>query len=365
MISLAGGLPDARLFPVEELAVLSSSVIRNAGPSVLQYGPTAGSLAARSALSCLFDDEIEAEDLVVTTGSQQGLDLLGRVLIDPGDIVVVSDPDYLGALQCFRGQGATLHPIPVDESGMCVDHLEDDLRWGLRPKCLYLVPHFHNPTGTSLATDRRRTLAELASRYGFTVIEDDPYRMLTYGEEPVAEHVGDPELTVRLRSTSKVLAPGLRVGALAGPAWLRDAVVTAKQSTDLHTSSLAAAIASEALVKPWFASHVAGLREFYSQKCARLSSVLRSNLGDTVEFTEPRGGMFLWLQCREVGDTTHWLEDCLRAGVCFVPGAAFSVSQSHRSYLRLSYATASEVELEEAVRRMCSVLPSAVGAGVS
>ena len=358
MISLAGGLPDAQLFPVEELAAVASAVIANNGAALLQYGPTRGSEMARVGLGSLFGHDVEAGDIVVTTGSQQGLDLLSRVLIDRGDVVVVSDADYLGALQCFRGYGAALHPIAVDGNGMCIDQLEDDLQWGLRPKCLYVVPHFHNPTGASLSAERRQRLAELASRYGFVVIEDDPYRLLAFNGAAPLEQVGDPELTIRLRSTSKVLAPGLRVGAMEAPAWIREAVVTTKQSVDLHTGSLNAAIAAEAIAQPWFEPHVARLQATYGQKCDVLDDALRSTFGDQIDFAKPSGGMFLWLRCDDVLDTEVWLRNCLPAGVCFVPGRPFSVGEGHVSHVRLSFATVTEAELVQAVDRMSDTLPT-------
>jgi len=355
MLSLAGGLPDATRFPREELAEISHRVMTARSAEALQYGPTAGHASSRQALRLLFDDPLLPDNIVVTSGSQQGLDLVTRVLVDPGDVVVVSDPDYLGALQVFQGCGAQLAPISIDADGLKTDQLESELQWGLRPKACYLVPHFHNPTGATMTAERRAHLNELASRYGFVIIEDDPYRMLRYDGLASSEHLGDPQLTVRLRSTSKVLAPGLRVGALTGPKWLLDAAVTAKQAVDLHTSGLTQAIAAEALRAPWFSDHLDMLRRTYVCKRDVLVDALRDEFS-TVEFTVPMGGMFVWARFPDVADTTAWLQRCLGIGVCFVPGKAFVVAGPLDSYARLSFATASDTDLRVAIDRMKSAV---------
>ena len=356
MISLAGGLPDATRFPADELARIAAEVIVGERERALQYGPTRGDAEASEALVSLFDRGADADRLVVTTGSQQGLDLLARVLIDQGDTVVVGDPDYLGALQVMGAHRVELSPIAMDRDGIKTDLLEERLLWGLRPKLCYLVPNFHNPTGVSISAERRSHLSELSQRYGFVVIEDDPYRELYYdpGAAPRST-TGDPELTVQLRSTSKVLAPGLRVGAMEGPSWLTDAVIAAKQSADLHTCSLTQLMAARALGSPWITDHIDGLRAAYRSKRDVLVEALRSAFGDSIEFEVPGGGMFLWARLRGIRDTAALLERSLDAGVCFVPGQAFAVTRDLSSYLRLSFVTASEEELDMGVERLHKV----------
>lgn len=355
MISLAGGLPDPDRFPVEGLQASMEKVLAAAPVAALQYGETRGSEAARAAFAGRLCSEgnldVAADDLVVTTGSQQALDLLARTLIDPGDAVIVSDPDYLGALQVLRGYGAALHAVPVDGDGMRVDVLEDLLLHGLRPKLCYLVPNFHNPTGVSLSGERRSRMAELSARYGFVVVEDDPYRDLWIHTEP-ASMPGDPELTVRLRSVSKILAPGLRVGALAGPRWLTDAVITAKQSTDLHTASLNQLVVADALGSDWIEAHLAGLRMSYARKRDALLAALGRLFGARVACNRPAGGMFVWVRFADVDDTDALLQRALEQNVCFVPGNAFAVGRDLARHARLSYATASPTQLGEAIRRL-------------
>jgi len=354
MISLAGGLPDPTLFPTEALAVIAQRLVHDHGQEVLQYGVTAGAPEVRRALIALFGASTGtgAERLVVTTGSQQALDLIARTVVNPGDQVVVGDPDYLGGLQVFRSYGADLRPIAIDVDGMDTAQLEHELQRGLRPTCCYIVPHFHNPTGATMSAERREHLDGLSQQFGFLVIEDDPYCELFYGGVAPAEHAGDPELTVQLRSTSKTLAPGLRIGVLSGPDWLTDPLITAKQSVDLHTSSLSQAIVAEVVASSWFGAHLNSLRQAYGLKRDALIAALKSNFGDQVEMATPAGGMFLWVRFVGIGDTRAWLSRCLDQGVCFVPGSAFAVRRDLDNYARLSFATGSVAELTEAVARM-------------
>ena len=359
MISLAGGLPDPERFPVEALRDATATVLSEQPVAALQYGETRGAEAARAAFAARIRSEgelaIEPDDIVVTTGSQQALDLLARVLLDPGDGVIVSDPDYLGALQVFRGHGAALHPVPVDVDGMQVDVLEDLLSHGLRPKLLYLVPNFHNPTGASLSAERRSRIAELSALFGFVVVEDDPYRDLWIHTEPMPMP-GDPDLTVRLRSVSKILAPGLRVGALVGPEWLTDAVITAKQSTDLHTASLNQLVVAEALTSDWLDAHLAALRISYTAKRDALLVALERAFGARVACNRPAGGMFVWVRFADVSDTSELLPRALANNVCFVPGSAFAVDRDLARHARLSYATATPNQLGAAVGRLAAAL---------
>lgn len=354
MISLAGGLPDSALFPTVELAAIAQRVIAENGREVLQYGETAGNASLRQR----FAESIPgatAADIVVTTGSQQGLDLLARTIIDPGDTVVVGDPEYLGALQVFRSYGARLESIPIDAHGLDTDRLEVRLIQGVRPKACYIVPNFHNPTGSSMSPERRQHLAALADRYGFVVIEDDPYRELSFEGEPSGPAVTNPDLHVQLRSVSKTLSPGLRVGAMAAPAWLAEPVVIAKQSCDLHTSTLTQAIAARALAADWYREHLHEVRSLYRVKRDVLARAVEIEFGKGMPFEKPEGGMFLWVNLR-AGDTAALLASALDRGVCFVPGAAFAVDRDLATWARLSFATGSAEDLIEGVSRLASAI---------
>ncbi|QXC61879.1 PLP-dependent aminotransferase family protein [Aquihabitans sp. G128] len=355
VISLAGGIPAPSSFPMAELRAAALAALEG-GTDAVQYGRTDGDPACRAALAGWTDAQVEPEDLVVTTGSQQGLDLVSRVLVDDGDPVVVGDPDYLGSLQALRSHGAQLTAIPVDGDGLRTDVLAERLAAGLRPKLAYVVTNFHNPTGATLSTERRVHLAELAERYGFVVVEDDPYGELWFDAPPPGPVGPGSEHVVRLRSVSKTVAPGLRLGWMAGPRWLLDAVIVAKQSSDLHTSSLSQGVVTALAQDPaWRAAHLDRSRALYRERRDGLVDALHQTFGDAAPFTVPGGGMFVWTRF-EGFDATARLLDAVAAGVAYVPGSAFGVDAPDHSAMRLSFATASVDELHEAVRRLHAVV---------
>lgn len=356
MLSLAGGLPDASLFPIDELAELTARLLRDDGSRILQYGPTEGGDAVRETLSHHFGF-VDPSRTLVTTGSQQGLDLLLRVIAEPGDQIVVGDPEYVGFLQVLAAHGCRPTPIPTDAGGLNVDVLAERLEAGLRPKACYVVPHFHNPTGVSLADGRWERLVELSNHYGFVLIEDDPYRDLHYSADaaPLPVTYGDSDLVVRLRTTSKTLVPGLRLAVVEAPPEIHDAMVIAKQSCDLHSSTLSQAIVWAAVGAPWFPDHLARLRDSYRSKCETLIGAMEGAFGDRVQLNRPTGGMFVWAEFepKDVAiDTGEWLERAVEHGVCFVPGAAFAVQADLSNCARLSFATIAEERITDAVDRL-------------
>ncbi len=350
MISLAGGLPNPDLFPVHQLAEIAADALRRDGRQLLQYGLTGGQPETKDVLREHFG--LGDQQLVITTGSQQGLDLLARILLNPGDQVVTSDSEYLGTLQALSAHGAVAVGFPVHKDGLDVAALEDRLAAGFRPKVAYVVPHFHNPTGATLSPERRKQLHALSSRYGFVVIEDDPYRELFYDSNPPTEVDADADWTIRLRSTSKTLAPGLRIGVVSGPRRILDAVTIAKQSCDLHTSSLNQAIIAAAVQAPWFDEHLDLLRSNYGKKRSAMLGALSAAFGDEVKVAKPAGGMFVWADFGSNVDTADWLKDALGAGVCFVPGSAFEVGRDLSGYMRLSFSTATVDGITEGVARL-------------
>jgi 2-aminoadipate transaminase len=350
MISLAGGLPDPARFPIEKLAATSKRLLLEHGRDVLQYGLTAGDATLREHI-VETTSASGIDEVVVTTGSQRAQHLISQVLLDPGDTVIVGDPEYLGALQAFRARDAHLAAVPIDGDGIDVDAIEATIEAGCRPKLVYTVPHFHNPSGTTLSESRRERLLQLADRHQFMVIFDDPYRELgELGSSPPepARH----RMAVELRSVSKILAPGLRVGWMIGPRWLSAAAERAKQSADLHTSSLSQAITLDARRSEWYPGHLNALRTSNLAKRDTLCSALREVLGARIEFDDPAGGMFVWARFTDGTDTTSLLESALDRGVAFVPGRAFAVDRDLRSHLRLSWATTDVTTLPQAVDRL-------------
>jgi 2-aminoadipate transaminase len=360
VISLAGGLPAADLLPRDRIAAAAADALTD--PAAVQYGETAGLARLREAVAAHETERgtgaVRAADVVVTSGSQQALDLLARAVVDPGDAVVVEDPAYVGALQVFQAAGAELVPVGLDGGGMRVDQLADLLAGGLRPRLVHTVSSFHNPRGVTLADDRRRALAGLADRYGFLVVEDDPYGLLAFdgsAPRPVAAY---GERVVRLGSASKVLAPALRVGWLTGPAEVTAAVELLRQGADLCGSTLTQAIAAELLADgPWFAAHLATLRRAGAARADAFTAAV-AELLPAATCSVPTGGMFCWLQFPDGTDTAAALPAALEAGVGFVPGAAFAVTAPLPAAARCCFASNPEGELREAVRRLASVLGS-------
>ena len=360
IVSLAGGLPAEAAIPAEWLAECAAS--EAARPGGLQYSSTEGDPGLRSLLagweSTWLARSVDVPDVLVTTGSQQALDLLARALLDPGDAVVVEDPAYIGAVQAFRASGAALHAVAQDHDGMRTDDLEDRLRRGLRPKLVYVTPTFHNPAGSTLPEHRRRHLAELADRYGFLVVEDDAYRLLPFEGEPPAPVAAHTDRAAHLGTFSKILSPGLRVGWLTAPRPLLAAVARVKQGTDLHTSTFAQGIIRAAASDASrLREHVAGVRGLYRRRAEHLGAALTAAFGGRLSVGVPAGGMFCWAEFLDGTDTTDLLPTALAQGVAFVPGTAFSIAGAQRHSLRLCFASVPEPVLDEGVRRLAAAAP--------
>ncbi|MCW0212857.1 MAG: PLP-dependent aminotransferase family protein [Pseudonocardia sp.] len=359
VLSLAGGLPAADLLPRERIAAAAARAL--ASPASVQYGETAGLAPLREVVAAHESGRtgrpVAASDVVVTSGSQQALDLLARALLDPGDPVVVEDPCYVGALQVFQAAGADVRAVPLDGDGMRVDLLADRLAAGFRPRLVHTVSSFHNPRGVTLTQDRRRALAALADRYGFLVVEDDPYGLLSFAGEPPRPLAARSDRVVRLGSASKVIAPALRVGWLVGPPALTAGVELLKQSTDLCGSSLTQAIAAELLAdEAWFAAHLRTVRAANRARAVALTAAVDDVLGDRVVRSTPTGGMFCWLDFTDGTDTTALLPRALGHGVGFVPGSAFALGSADGEDLshaaRVCFASYPGPVLAEAVARL-------------
>jgi 2-aminoadipate transaminase len=355
MISLAGGLPSAEHFPVEETREVIDELIGN-DRGAFQYSATEGDRGLREWVA--ESRGVETDRVLITHGSQQALDLIGRATLGGDDPVALADPGYVGAIQVFRLNGGCLVGLPTDGEGLCVGALEEKLSEGLRPTLVYVVPNFHNPTGASLSEARARHLAQLAEDYGFLIVEDDPYGEIRFSGPAPPPLAALTERVVTVGTISKILFPGLRVGWVVAPAWLAPSLVLLKQAVDLHTSTFSQRIALGLVRRQGFlAGHLGVLRAHYASQARVLSKALAANFGDDLTVSEAEGGLFLWARIGLPGaDTEALLPEAIEGGVGYVPGSAFSVGTPHREWLRLSFGTVGPEELVEGSRRLARVV---------
>jgi 2-aminoadipate transaminase len=352
VLSLAGGLPAAETLPTDDVA----RAVRDLDAGALQYGPTEGEPALRQWIADHELGGVDPAQVLVTHGSQQALRLLVEALVEPGDVVVVERPSYLGMLQALATSGARIVDVTADADGLVVDELAALLAAGLRPKLCYLAPTFQNPGGTVLPNHRRKALAELAAGHGFVVVDDDPYRALGFDDDAtppdrLRDHVPAP-LAVTLGSFSKTLAPGLRVGWVHAPQWLVGPMTRLKQAADLHTNVLGQRIVASLVTQDgWLDDAVAARRDLYRRRAKAAAAALQVHLPD-LDVPTPRGGMFLWL---DLGvDTDALLPAAVDHGVAFVPGSAFHHALRPSTHGRLCFATLDAPELTEAARRLAA-----------
>lgn len=370
IISFAGGFPDSAMFDVDGIqAAVNQALVEEPG-AALQYGATEGYQPLREQLSAFMASKgaqgVAPENLIVTTGSQQALDLLGKTLISPGDKVIVEGPTFLATIQCFSLYGAQLISAPIDGNGVNTDALEK-LIAEHRPKFVYLIPTFGNPSGAMLSLERRKKVLELAVKYQTVVVEDDPYGDLYFGEAPPpsllalsATVPGSRELLVHCGSLSKVLSPGLRVGWMIAPAELLAKATMCKQFSDAHTSTFAQATAAQYLKAGRMPGTLAHVRKVYAERAQAMGDALRSDLGDAIEFVQPQGGLFVWARLTgaggKVADGNVFAKRAIDKGVAFVPGTPFFCAHPDPATLRLSFATADVEKIREGVARLARAL---------
>ncbi|MFH8555824.1 aminotransferase-like domain-containing protein [Streptomyces celluloflavus] len=364
VISFAGGLPAPELFDAPGIAAAFQHVLTEHPRRALQYSTTEGDPALRAAVAARTTARGLAtapDDLLVTTGSQQGLSLLSTALLEPGDVVLVEDPCYLAALQIFSFAGARVVPVPTDDEGLDPAAL-DEIAAREHPKLLYIVPTFQNPTGRTLSAERRAAVAAVAARRGLWIAEDDPYGELRFEGEPVpwvTSFPGAEDRTALLSSFSKVVAPGLRLGWLRAPAALRRACIIAKQAADLHTSTVDQAAAARYLAVEDLDAHLVRVRDAYRERRNALVDGLAAALPEGSRWNRPTGGMFVWATLPQGYDATALLPEVVRHDVAYVPGAPFFAGPPDAAAARLSFVTHSPAEITEGLGRLAEALRSA------
>jgi 2-aminoadipate transaminase len=340
IISFAGGLPSPLTFPVDEMKIAFDKVLSENGKVALQYGPTDGYLPLRQWIAdslSVNGAKIVAEQVLMTSGSQQALDLLGKVLIDEGSRVLVETPSYLGALQAFSVYRPEFKSVDTDDHGLVPSSI-DKVAAGAR--LLYALPNFQNPTGRTLSVERRQELVETCARLGLPLIEDDPYGALSYKGDPLPKMVAmNPEGVIYMGSFSKVLTPGIRLGYVVAPLPLVRRLELAKQAADLHTSQLTQMVVHEVIKDGFLQRHIPKIRTLYGDQCQVMLDAMAQHFPAGVQWTKPEGGMFIWVTLPKHIDAMKLLDEAIAQKVAFVPGSPFYANDAETNTLRLSFVT--------------------------
>ncbi|MGE5073085.1 MAG: PLP-dependent aminotransferase family protein [Anaerolineae bacterium] len=377
IITFAGGLPAPEVFPLKEFQEACNTVLATQGAQALQYSTTEGHLPLREMIarhSAHYMPEVTANNILITSGSQQALDFIGRLFVNRGDYIVVESPSYLGALQAWNAYGAQYIPVRCDDDGMVVDELEAALRIG--PKFIYVLPNFQNPSGVTLSLERRRKLIELADRYGVPIIEDDPYGQLRYDGENIPSLVTlDGEYrgknggcysgnVIYLSTFSKLLAPGLRLAWVIAPEQVIRRLVMTKQAADLHTASFNQFVAYEVAKGGFLDEHVKFIRAVYKERRDVMLEMMEEMFPPEVSWTRPQGGMFLWGILPEKMDAADVLRVALERKVAFVPGASFHAAGGGANTMRINFSYSHPDVIREGITRLGLTLKELLHEGI-
>lgn len=366
IISFAGGLPAPELFPVKEMKAAVDKVFEEHGQEAMQYGAAKGVTALREVIQQHVKEkenvDSELDNVLVTTGSEQALDLVGKAFVDPGDTVLVEQPTYLCALDVFRSYGANFASVEMDEDGMKMDALEEALKANPNTKLIYTVPNFQNPTGRTMTEERRKQLAELAEKYDVYVLEDNPYGEIRFaGQHVPAVKSFDKSGHVFYMSTfSKTLAPGFRLGWLVADKAVVNKLMVLKQSADLHTDNLAQFAVAQFFADNDVDAHVKEISALYGKRKDLMLEGIKKYFPEGVKYTDPEGGMFLWVEVPGVDDTVELFKECLEHDVAFVPGDPFFAGEVQPGAFRLNYSNMKEDQIEVGLKRLGAALTAAV-----
>jgi len=363
VISLAGGLPHADSFPNDEMAGAVSGLLTREKEIYLQYGGSRGNRDGFEAARCRMQKrgiDVPAEEIIITSGSQQVIDLMTKVFVDEGDTILMEDPTFVGALGVFRNYKARLEGIPMQEDGIDLDALEGRLGAGIKVKFMYLIPNFQNPTGLTTSIEKRMRILDLARQYDFLILEDDPYGELwfTGGPDDVRPiKAWDTEgRVVYTSSFSKIISPGIRIAWAAAPSGVIDRFDMARQMMDVCSNPLMQGVANELCSSGFLDAHIERLRGVYARQAETMLAALEKHMPDGVTWTKPDGGFYVWLTLPEGTDTLDMLKNALDADVAYVIGSAFSPDSGSRNALRLSFCHESESAIAEGIQRLAAVV---------
>jgi len=368
VISFAGGMPAPEAFPTKEFTEACNRILQTQSSQALQYSSTDGYLPLRDMIakqSKRYGIEVTTDNILITSGSQQALDLLGKIFINPGDHIIVENPTYVGALQALNVYGAEYIPIPTDEEGMITSELEKSLRSS--PKFIYVLPNFQNPTGVTLSFERRLQLIELSEKYGVPIVEDDPYGQLRFeGDNLPAIEVLDSQTraqdgcysgnVIYTSTFSKTLSPGIRLAWVIAPPQVIHKLIMAKQGADLHTATFNQMIAYEVGKDGFINEHVKYIRKIYRERRDVMLDTLEEHMPEGVKWTHPQGGLFLWLTLPECIDSKELLTDALKYKVAFVPGSSFFADASHPNTMRLNFSYSNTDLINEGIGRLAKAI---------
>ena len=365
MISFAGGLPGPETFPVKDLEDIACQTLREKGALALQYGTTEGEMEFREEIARWLNREkatIKAENVFVTTGSQQGLDIVSKVFLDPKDIVIVELPSYIGGLQAFTSYDARMIGVPQDDHGMRMDLLKKVLerlaKKRKKPKFIYVVPDFQNPSGVTMSLPRRKELLSLAYQYELPVVEDSPYRDLRYKGEPVPAIYGldDQNQVIALGTFSKLLAPGLRLAWIIAPVEWMDRMLVAKQSMDLCSPTYTQLMAAEYLKRGLLPGQVKNICRVYGRKLDIMLDALQRYMPKGVQWSKPEGGLFLWVKLPKKMNANELFPKAVENKVAYVVGSAFHCNGKGQNTMRLNFSYPSEKQIDEGIQRLAKVV---------
>jgi 2-aminoadipate transaminase len=359
IISFAGGLPAPELFPVTQVAAAADTALSQYGARALQYGPSEGFTPLREWIATEMAQrgaKAAPSDILITNGSQQVLDLAGKLFLNPGDVVLTENPTYLAAIQAFQTFEVKFVPVPMDEHGLIPEALPELVRQH-KPKFLYTIPNFQNPTGITLSAPRRQALAQLAAELKLVVVEDDPYGKLRYRgtEIPPVKHWDEAGWVLYASTFSKTIAPGLRLGWVAAPAEIFSRLLILKQASDLHTSSFDQLVGYFYLTQNDQAAHLKKICAVYGERYGVLDTALRTEMPAGFTWTKPEGGMFLWVTGPADLDSLALLQRAIAQKVAFVPGRDFFPTDGGRNFLRLNYSNSSPERIREGVKRLAAL----------